>query len=62
MMYTAYWEIVNDFRDDCGEANSAEFGTFEEALDWLGFRDSHSDYYCVIFNEKGFLVHTGWMQ
>lgn len=61
MMYTAYWEIVNDFRDDYGETDSAEFETFEEALEWLGFRDAHSDYYCIIFKADGQVVHTGWM-
>ena len=56
-MFTAYWEIVDDF----SETDSADFSTFEEALKWLGFRNFRRDYYCIIFNADGQVVHTGLM-
>lgn len=60
-MFTAYWEVVNEDRDDYLNSMEAVFNNFTDAVNWLGDKDDNIDYYCVITDETGRVVHTGWM-
>lgn len=60
-MFTAYWEVVNEDREDYLDSGEKEFNTFTDAIEWLGAKDDDIDYYCVITDETGRVVHTGWM-
>lgn len=60
-MFTAYWEVVNEDRYDYSNHMEACFNNFTAAINWLGTKDNDIDYYCVITDETGRVVHIGWM-
>ena len=60
-MFTAYWEVVNEDRNDYLNNMEAVFNNFTDAINWLGDKDDNIDYYCVITDETGRVVYTGWM-
>lgn len=56
------WEVVNDFREDFGDCDCAEFDTVEECREWVGSRVDSADYYCVCFNQETYrIAFTGWL-
>lgn len=60
-MFTAYWEVVNEDREDYLDCGEKEFNHFTDAIEWLGAKDDDIDYFCAITDKTGRVVHTGWM-
>ena len=60
-MFTAYWEYLDNYEDDFRECEDAVFDTFIDAYNWLGYRLTDKNYYCVIFGECGKIAKIGWL-
>lgn len=58
-MFTAYWEVVNEDREDYRDCGEKKFNNYNDAAKWLDAKDDDIDYGCVITDETGRIIYAG---